>query len=663
MGYSNSVVQLLLSVCLYTLIVEGYYIPGTYPKEYIKGNQLQVYVSSLKSYETELPYDYYSLPMCQPPEGIRRIQETVNPGTILMGVRVHNSPYNITIKEDARAKPACANDRHSYPPLTEDGAKNLQHKIDNEYRINMILDNMPITTYDLEMNPDSVRPGFDLGYKEDDKYYIYNHLTFNVLVHPSSGTYVSDMDKLTALSEIEVGARRRALLQTLQQNWMIVGFEVMPCSIKRDAGKKIEDITCGLRGDANNPPAQEIKEGEEIVYTYDVYWQESETGWASRWDPYLSVPGGKIHWFGIVNSILVVCALAIVVATILLRTIRKDLAKYEDYLVDQPGTVQNESGWKLVAGDAFRCPPNPYSLCVYVGSGVQILLTVAVTILFAALGFLSPAARGSLLTALIVSFIFLSITSGVASVVLLGRLSGSYDKWREICFKVCIFIPGITIFVVTILNMMIAGTGSTGAIPAGYFFSLVFLWIILSVPLTYFGGYVASKYPLSTPPVRTNQIPRHIPPPSLGANPYLMFLFAGFVPMMCLFVELFFAMSSLWQGFFYYLFGFLFIVCGMTILVVIEMAILCCYVQLCAEDYRWWWRSFHRGGSLAFFVLLYAFYFMATTLDNLSGTLSVFVYLAYMSLVVLGLYVSMGTIGFLSSYIFVTAIYSTMKSE
>jgi hypothetical protein len=44
-----------------------------------------------------MPYDYYSMPFCKPPEGVRRATSTINPGTILLGIRIENSPYNFTI--------------------------------------------------------------------------------------------------------------------------------------------------------------------------------------------------------------------------------------------------------------------------------------------------------------------------------------------------------------------------------------------------------------------------------------------------------------------------------------------------------------------------------------------------------------------------------------
>eukprot|EP00889_Picochlorum_renovo_P003443 jgi/Picre1/30473/NNA_005837.t1 len=53
--------------------------------------------------------------------------------------------------------------------------------------------------------------------------------------------------------------------------YMVVGFEVFY--------------------DVSGPTPQEVKEGAEIVYTYDVYWETSDITWASRWDAYLKMPG------------------------------------------------------------------------------------------------------------------------------------------------------------------------------------------------------------------------------------------------------------------------------------------------------------------------------------------------------------------------------------
>ncbi len=55
-------------------------------------------VNSLTSSETELPFNYYSMPFCKPPEGVRKSVSSINPGTILAGSRIENSPYNFSMR-------------------------------------------------------------------------------------------------------------------------------------------------------------------------------------------------------------------------------------------------------------------------------------------------------------------------------------------------------------------------------------------------------------------------------------------------------------------------------------------------------------------------------------------------------------------------------------
>lgn len=73
------------------------------------------------------------------------------------------------------------------------------------------------------------------------------------------------------------------------------------------------------------------------------------------------------------------------------------------------------------------------------------------------------------------------------------------------------------------------------------------------------------------------------------------------------------------------------------------------------------WRSFVRGGSVAFYVFLYSLGFMFNTLHLLSGVLSITLYLTYMGIAVWGLYLGLGTIGFLVSFTFTYLLYSNMK--
>ncbi len=69
-------------------------------------------------------------------------------------------------------------------------------------------------------------------------------------------------------------------------------------------------------------------------------------------------------------------------------------------------------------------------------------------------------------------------------------------------------------------------SGTTGAVPIGMYFIIVGVWFLVSIPLTFVGGALGIRFDIKDHPVKTNQIPRHIPPPPLPASPSVLF-FAG----------------------------------------------------------------------------------------------------------------------------------------
>ena len=103
-------------------------------------------------------------------------------------------------------------------------------------------------------------------------------------------------------------------------------------------------------------------------------------------------------------------------------------------------------------------------------------------------GFLSPASRGALLTAMLVSYLLLAVAAGLASVWLWGMVNRSYDGWQAVAWRVAAYFPGITLLIMSVLNVLIVNTGSSGAIPLGAFFSLIALWFLISIPLCFSGA-------------------------------------------------------------------------------------------------------------------------------------------------------------------------------
>ncbi|KAJ8461645.1 hypothetical protein OPV22_034571 [Ensete ventricosum] len=108
----------------------------------------------------------------------------------------------------------------------------------------------------------------------------------------------------------------------------IVGFEVVPCSVKRDTAAisklsmydEVDPVDCPLELDE----FQTIQEQEKISFTYEVVFVKSDVRWPRRWDAYLRMQDDKL------------------------------------------------SGWKVVVGDFFREPTYSKLSCVMVGDGVQI---------------------------------------------------------------------------------------------------------------------------------------------------------------------------------------------------------------------------------------------------------------------------------------------------
>lgn len=553
-----------------------------------------------------MPFDYYSLPFCKPSEGVHRMKSSVNPGTLLRGFRIENSLYEFKMHHNESFVEACSTS--DSPKLTPKDVENLKEKIDTKFRVNMILDNLPVTTFDLTKKHGYIQTGFLLGFKVEGKHYIHNHLAFNVLIHPTKGEYVKQYEEQQSIAEANTYGKRRLLDLSIgdvvsanqfrglkeegdssasEDFFMIVGFEVMPCSLGGEALEKRSTQHCMDR-DAEN--SMEIKGEEQIPYSYSVDWQLSEIEWSNRWDSYLKMPGGKVHWFSIMNSLLVVFVMAIVCAMIFVRTVRRDLAQYEELIMESGTTsdIKEEAGWKLVAGDVFRAPLYSTSLAVRVGTGAQIALTTSFTVFFAMVGFLSPASRGSLVSALLILYLLSASSAGFVAVWLSGIMKRTHEEWRGLCWRVSTYFPGLLFVVFTTVNILVKHTGSTMAVPLRTFFSLFSLWFLISIPLAFVGGYFATNLSIVEYPVRTNQIPRHIPTPPITTHPLVLFAIAGLLPFGTLFIELYFIMTSLWMGFYYYLFGYLFIVAFLTFLVTIEVSVLCTYVQLCAEDYHWW---------------------------------------------------------------------------
>lgn len=109
-------------------------------------------------------------------------------------------------------------------------------------------------------------------------------------------------------------------------------------------------------------------------------------------------------------------------------------------------------------------------------------------------------------------------------------------------------------------------------------------------------------------------------------------LLTGILPFGAIFVELYFIMTSLWTNKIYYMFGFLFLCYGLMIITSAATTILLVYFLLCAENYRWQWRSFIGAGMTGGYVFLNALIFWATRV-SFGGLTGAVLYVGYSALI------------------------------
>ena len=408
----------------------------------------------------------------------------------------------------------------------------------------------------------------------------------------------------------------------------IVGFEAKPSSVrhKLDGSGKISAATCdpsalprlaasfsssSSSSDASNSlsspstipvdvhPA-EAEEGETVVFSYDVAFAVSDVAWATRWNEYLDpAPGdGRVHWFSVLNSLAVVAFLAVMVGAIVARALRADIAAYNaldsagngangsgsSSLVGLAEDAADESGWKLLHGDVFRPCKGRTLLAAGVGAGAQLAATLAGTLAFAVAGFLSPANRGALGTAAPLLFAGSGLVGGYASARIYKLLRGPSPA-RATAAAAFLF-PAAVGGIGLAMNAAAAGAESSGAVPFSTLAALVALWLALSTPLVFAGAWIGYRKPLPACPVRVNKIPRQVPAQPGYLHPAASALAAGVVVFSAVFIEFFFVLTSIWGQRFYYLFGFLVLAAAVALATAAEIAVVLCYFQLCAEDYR-----------------------------------------------------------------------------
>ncbi|KAL0930597.1 endosomal integral membrane protein [Colletotrichum truncatum] len=638
MAPSSALVASLLAI---PQLASAFYLPGVAPTSYKKGDVVPLYVNSIKPVaapsdsrlHSVVSYDYYhpGFKFCEPEPAPEYVSESL--GSILFGDRIMTSPFELRMKNDEVCKPLCI---QKYPPAS---VGFVRRRIEQGYSLNWLVDGLPAgqEIYDDFTNTTFYNPGFLMGGADEQGNIIFNnHYDIHIEYHPVNG----DETQLRVVGVV-VEPSSRAYPGLIDCN-----NKMEPIIFNEDSGEK------------------------EVKFSYSVFWKESKTAWATRWDKYLHVFDPKIHWFWLIDTAIIVIILILTVMSILVRALKKDIARYNRLdqinLDDLSGTsaledgVQEDSGWKLVHGDVFRNPSHPLLLSVLLGNGVQLFVMTGFTICFALLGFLSPSNRGSLGTIILLLYTILGFVGGYVSARTYKAMQG--EKWKMNIALTPILVPSIVFGAFFFLDLFLWAKESSGAVPFTTMLVIIAIWFVLSVPLSFAGSWMGFRASALEPPVRTNQIPRQIPPVTTYLRPIPSMLIVGLLPFGAIFVELYFIMSSVWFSRIYYMFGFLFLSYGLMIVTTAAVTILMVYFLLCAENYNWQWRSFLAAGMSGGYIFANCLLYLITKLNlsNLAGTV---LYIGYSALISFLFFILTGSIGYFASWWFVRKIYASIKID
>ena len=623
--------------------------PGVAPEQYVDQEEIAVYADLVESRKNPIPYDFYDLPYAYCPEPKesdfrKRRRERKNLGSRLQGRDVKLAPFHFHTKVTKGCTVQCQSTMDSKT------IRSMKKLVDGHYRIQLLLDRLPVLMRSKEYNY-AVR-GYPIGFVappgieglDAGDYYHFNHMKFTVTYHEDS---------------------------TLFTGVRITGFDVHPISYQHPtnvAGELTEKnkiATCDGEKPVPNDPAQYFKLKESsgivnVIYSYEVDWVKSNLQWADRWDVYFfSSPDDDLHYFSIVNSLMIVLFLTGAIGSIMIRTLRKDIAVYNE--MDSLEDSVEESGWKLVHGDVFRPPQTlPMALSVLVGTGVQICTAFGITMLAAMLHLVNPVQKGQTLTAILILYVLCGFVAGYVS----SRIYKFTDQksWKLNILLTATAVPGCFVVIFMILNVWLSFVNAATAVSFFTIIKLFCLWTFVSAPTVFIGGALGLKAPKIEVPTKTNQIARVVPDVPWHVRHHYTIPMGGILPFGSVCIELAFIMSALWLHQIYYVMGFLFAVLVILIATCAQVSIVLTYLQLCAEDHRWWWTSFLQCASSGAYLFLYSLWFLSSRMDMV-GVLPVVIYLTYMGMISICFGLVCGSIGFLSAMLFTRTIYGAVKVD
>ena len=608
-------VLLLLSILL--SIISLINSNHTSKVSYTTGSNLSIKVGPLFSKEYIIPFTYNSINICND-NNVIPIEDSI--GDILTGESLYYSKYETKVNETECCKILCYNE------ISNETKSRIEKLIEKNYTTNWYIDELPagLITYDNDYLISTIKyfHGIPLGYSKNGTFYIYNHLQFHII-----------------LSKIE------------EDKYIVVGFNILPISIKHNNDNGICSNDSEHIFDNLNQPPQELIEGD-VLFTNDIIYEESDISASSR-RLHIQQIKYKTQLIWINASEFLVLLISLFVIFILQKILSYDINLFNN----------DEYEWKENLENVITTPPERKKLLIsLLGIGTQLFLMIFIILIFSINKFITQIKLQNVLNYGLIVFLFMGIPCGYVSSTFY-RFWGGHD-WIHVSLYTSLILP----LILSIGGILIKFILYFEEINTSYYYfeilSILILWIFCTLPFYVLGGYFGVKSQKLTiineeNRVKSQEININNKPWYLKLK-YMMFII-GFIGFITIFVEFSHLMAVIWEHETFIFSKYFTTSFILFIIINGEMSIIFVFLNITISNYNWWWKSFIVGCTPVIYLFFYSIYYLFYL--KITGFSAILIYFVTISIILVIVSIICGSMSLFFNYSFLNLLRSKLAKN